>query len=356
MHVPDVTSSTLKTIADEVLVHLRRAFGRADLNYATVPERVFGGFDTLILGCRLANNVPAELRGGLVIRVLSEPGGISQGRLEAVFQNSVAAAGFPSPRVVFEGGDHTVLGRAFNVMERVPGYPMIKALSERPADLAGVACQLARTHAKLHLTPVAGVASALETAGIHSRAINQSGLLSSVRLYDDDPKFGFLSDCASWLFKHEPSRPVDASVCHGDLHPGNVMVNAGEVTGVIDWSAARIAHLEYDLAVLEVLVRAAFFEIVENATPEMPEEFTVRFLDEYRKHRVVNTERLRYYKALRSFQALARGCAASIDGIDSRLVPRDQYPWANPTAIRALVNVLRDVTNVPVRIPEAIDA
>lgn len=355
MHTADVTNSSLESIAGEVLTHLCRALDVADLCYACGPERILGGFETLILGCSLSGEVPSDLRGDLVIRVLPEPGGAAQGRKEAVFHNAVTAAGFPAPKVVFQGGDRTVAGRAFNIMERAPGYPMIKALLDGSTENSRIATQLARIHARLHDTPSSGVAAAIEAAGLAPGAVSIDGQLRSVRRYGDEPGLECLRPCADWLRDNQPPGHTELRVCHGDLHPGNVMVKSGVISGVLDWSAAQVAHPEYDLASLVVVVGAAFSEIVIDATPEMTDAFTAQFLDAYGNNRDINANRLNYYQALRSFRAFARGCAACIPGIDSRLQPREHYPWAKPRAMRVLASVLSAATGLPVQVPGNID-
>jgi hypothetical protein len=52
---------------------------------------------------------------------------------------------------------------------------------------------------------------------------------------------------ARWLEEHPPA-PSPEVICHGDLHPFNLLVDAdGEVT-VLDWSASLLAPGAYDLA------------------------------------------------------------------------------------------------------------
>ena len=37
-------------------------------------------------------------------------------------------------------------------------------------------------------------------------------------------------------------------ICHGDFHPRNLLVAAGQVTGVLDWPNALVADAELDVA------------------------------------------------------------------------------------------------------------
>jgi aminoglycoside phosphotransferase (APT) family kinase protein len=47
------------------------------------------------------------------------------------------------------------------------------------------------------------------------------------------------------------ARAIEASehvVCHGDLHPGNLLWKRGKLTGVIDWTWAKVAPPSFDVA------------------------------------------------------------------------------------------------------------
>ncbi len=50
-----------------------------------------------------------------------------------------------------------------------------------------------------------------------------------------------------WLLANERQGPRSPSICHGDFHPLNVLVDKGTVSGVIDWTYTRIADPAYDV-------------------------------------------------------------------------------------------------------------
>jgi aminoglycoside phosphotransferase (APT) family kinase protein len=257
--------------------------------------------------------------------------------------------------VVFAGGERKIGGRAFNVMECVPGHSMLEDLFADLAAAPRVADQLAQTHAQLHAVPTAGVAAALDAARVPREAVSVDGLLRLVERYAAEPALGGLRDCADWLLQNRPPERGDLCVCHGDFHPGNVMVDGGRVTGVIDWSGPQIAHVEYDLAVSLVLIAVAAPGLVEGAPPEMFEAFADEYLQRYGRRRPFDADRLRYYRALRSFRAFARGSAAWAPRIDAALVPRDQYPWAEASAMRRLAGVLHETIGLDVPLPSGVE-
>jgi len=62
---------------------------------------------------------------------------------------------------------------------------------------------------------------------------------------------------AGWLQEHQPPSAPEV-ICHGDLHPFNLLVAAGGAVTVLDWSAGLLAPAAYDVAFTGlVLGRAA---------------------------------------------------------------------------------------------------
>jgi aminoglycoside phosphotransferase (APT) family kinase protein len=63
---------------------------------------------------------------------------------------------------------------------------------------------------------------------------------------------GDLARAAEWLQQHSP-RPGAEVICHGDLHPFNVLVDGDHLT-VLDWSAALLGAPAYDVAFTSVML------------------------------------------------------------------------------------------------------
>ncbi len=49
-------------------------------------------------------------------------------------------------------------------------------------------------------------------------------------------------------------RNQNASICHGDFHPLNILVKEGQVTAVLDWPGFSIADPVLDVAYTVVLL------------------------------------------------------------------------------------------------------
>jgi aminoglycoside phosphotransferase (APT) family kinase protein len=161
-----------------------------------------------------------------VVRIFPESGGAAKGAREAAFHNAIADADFPSPRVIISSGSGTISRRAFNVME---------SLFADPANATRIADQLAETLVELHTVPVNGISSSLRDAGIEVSRSSSGGNLSYLQSYTADPALAHLEPGAAWLTANTPPERDVLSICHGGYHPGNVMVDNGQVTGVLDW-------------------------------------------------------------------------------------------------------------------------
>jgi aminoglycoside phosphotransferase (APT) family kinase protein len=62
-----------------------------------------------------------------------------------------------------------------------------------------------------------------------------------------------LASAAAWLARHRPDGAAPV-VCHGDLHPFNLLVDNDRWT-LLDWTAAVIAEPAYDIAFTTLLLR-----------------------------------------------------------------------------------------------------
>ncbi len=351
---PDAAEVDAGQVADELLRLLRTQPDMESVSFAEPPRRLMGGFETLIYAFRLSD-AATHLAGPLVLRLLAEPGGMIQAGKEAVFQNAVAATGYPAPRVLVAGGERTIGGRAFNVMERVSGHSMMEDLLAVLATGPEVADLLAQTHASLHAVPSDRIATAIEGAGIPLRAVSLAGQLDNLQRYVADDALAHLEPCVTWLLEKRPVERDQLVVCHGDFHPGNVMVDSGKVAGVLDWSGALLADPEYDIAVSLVLVSVAAPELASDVPPEALKAFALGYLESYSRRRRVDPERVRYYRAYRAMRAFLRGTAARTPGVNPGLLPRDQYPWAAEGVVRRLAGVIQETTGIAVPLPPGVE-
>lgn len=128
-------------------------------------------------------------------------------------------------------------GRAGLVLERVNGSDMLSLLRQRPWRAPGMARMLAAAHLAVHERPAPDEFPELRQ------------LLAGRIVGADLP--AYLRDYALRVLD---ALPDGDRLCHGDYHPGNVLVAADRVT-VLDWPNAARGTPEADHARTVLLLR-----------------------------------------------------------------------------------------------------
>lgn len=238
---------TDQTLDADLLAVLRTATSTPTLAFADAPTRLTGGFWAELISFRLRDAPPAW-SGGLVARVMPDPGIAAK---ETAIQSEVAAQGFPTPTVHLAGGPDAGLGRSFLVMDLAAGGSMLGGLGGAGAVAAlprlarRLPDTLAKTMARLHQVDVAPVRQRLVAAGITASTVGE--VVRSLTAGASLTGRADLEAAGRWLAEHAPAVAPEV-VCHGDLHPFNLLVDReGEVT-VLDWSAGLLAPQAYDVA------------------------------------------------------------------------------------------------------------
>jgi aminoglycoside phosphotransferase (APT) family kinase protein len=223
-------------ILERLVGVLRSATDTPGLEYEHRPEPLRGGFWAELWSFSLANppdGWPAEL----VARLMPDPGLALK---ETIVQRAVAAAGFPTPQVRAAGGPDAGLGRAFMVMDRAAGGPLLAGLDGAlnpaavPRLLHEIPDLLATSMARLHALDPGLVHGELEQ--VRAVPVTTDGLLRALTQFAAESGRQDLTGAARWLADHPPA-PAAEVICHGDLHPFNLLADGDRVT-VLDWSAA----------------------------------------------------------------------------------------------------------------------
>jgi len=352
-----------EAVARALLGWLSDRLGRVDLDYAAVPERLFGGNQAFVYGFRLAD-APPEYSGRLVVRILRE--GAGDAKLEAELQNAVAALGYPAPRVWFASSNPETLGGAFQVMERLAGRPLLlagvdgggvgEALAGGILRQVGGALfgawpgELAKLQAQLHALDAERLLAAFESpADARERLVLASVIARLEGRVDADGLDGLRAGVA-WLRDARPAdRPV--SLCHGDFFPNQVLAESDAVTGVIDWSMACLAPSEIDVGVVKAGIETLHLPVpgaLAGLARGVAHRGVSRFVAAYRARRSLDEAAVRYGEVLRCLQVLAhtaRGRRARAEGGSE--VPGN---YDHPRSVDAMVGRVRAIAGVEVRI------
>jgi uncharacterized protein (TIGR02172 family) len=174
---------------------------------------------------------------GRVLKLFHSGGDQERAEGEYRVSRTVHAAGLPVP-AAYELIE--IDGRCGIVFERIDGPSLYEYVQARPWTLPWAVRQLAELHAQIH--HCAGPAELPTHRERIARGIDAAADLSEA---DRDAARRRLADL-----------PDGAMLCHGDFHPGNVLLAArGEV--VIDWGRATRGHPLGDVACTLRLIRTA---------------------------------------------------------------------------------------------------
>ncbi len=150
---------------------------------------------------------------------------------------AVHASGLPVPAV---GEIIQVNGRNGLIYRRVDGFSMFEMMARNPWRIFRYARRMAELHAEMHsITIQADIPP--QHQKLHDKITHADTLPGNLR------------EKALHVLE---TMPQGDRLCHGDFHPGNIMItNGGEV--VIDWIDSSLGNPLSDLARTTVLIQGA---------------------------------------------------------------------------------------------------
>jgi aminoglycoside phosphotransferase (APT) family kinase protein len=333
-------------IAERLIGVLRSATGTPDLEYERRPEPMRGGFWAELFAFSLANP-PAGWPAELVARLMPDPG---SARKETIVQRAVAAAGFPTPFVRAAGGPDDGLGLAFMIMDRAPGGPALSGLdglspAAVPRLLRQIPDLLATSMARLHALDPGLVRDELEQ--LREVPVTVDGLLAALVRFAGAFGRPDLADAGRWLADHPPG-PASDVICHGDLHPFNLLADGDRVT-VLDWSTALLAPRAHDVGFTSLQLSEPALRVPGWQRPLIRifgRVLARQFVRGYQRQAEVTIEaaEVRWHQAVVCLRALTEVASWVHQGADRA---RAGHPWLinGPAFARRLTSL----TGVPVR-------
>lgn len=177
-------------------------------------------------------------------------------REEHLLSKRLQDAGVNMPGVF--GSVVEVDGRFGIVFERIYGPSMIDMMASRPWKVRSLARKLAETQVEMHRLRPAGLP---DLKSLLAHEINQSEHLET-------------GEKSKSLYLLE-SLPDGDTLCHGDFHPGNVLLRGGSVSDpvIIDWGNAALGDPVADLARSELLITISW-----RLLPRRRDRYLARFI------------------------------------------------------------------------------
>ncbi|MGH9134737.1 MAG: phosphotransferase family protein [Ilumatobacteraceae bacterium] len=309
---------------DGLLAALRRQTSHPDMTWSCPPVPLAGGFwaEMYIIGLAGA---PPELDRRLVARIMPDP---ATAAFETAIQRYLTRCEFPVPAIRCSDSPSSDLDRTWSVMDFATGQPLLAGLSAAtalktaPTLLRRLPDLLAEAAATLHKCPIDGLHSELTN---HTRQPDIRDFLE--RIAEQANTIG-RQDLAHEADHIAATAHDDRVVCHGDLHPFNLLVDGNRWT-LIDWSTAVLADPHYDLAFTTLMLANPPLggpAPVRAATRAIGTRLANRFLRTYQQltGRNVDPDRLAWGRRAHALRALVETATwEANDDIDAHR----GHPW-----------------------------
>jgi homoserine kinase type II len=258
-----VTAKTprLTALPDGLLDELERRYALGSLSSL---ERLSGGYANDVFRLR-------SRAGTVVLRVKYPPVDPASIRWEHELLALLAErmSEVPAPLAARDGTTFFRHGRfAVSLLRDLPGSPA-------RADDPGHAADVARLLARVHSAPTGGLAPRPRHPRLRDLPFPDATGLPP-ELADWLPRLRELRNEAIRFVRDltASGRALTTGVVHGDVFPGNVLVDTGRATGLVDWEEADVDWQAYDLA-----ISAWFFA---RTGPDVDRWALARFVAAYR--------------------------------------------------------------------------
>ena len=187
---------------------------------------------------KIAEGREAEMfawEDGTILRLMRDPGAEERNQGQAAAMEVARSRGVRVPAVL---GATTVMGRPGLIMERIEGPDTLTLMGRRPWTVFRVARVCGEVHARLHeVQAPSAIPSAKESL--------RDRIGGSVQL---PPHL------AEFALQALDGLPDGDRLCHGDFHPGNILM-AGDEPVLIDWTNARRGDPMADVARTRMMLR-----------------------------------------------------------------------------------------------------
>lgn len=300
--------------------------GCGGLEFARRPESLAGGYWARISAFSLANP-PRGFAGELILRCMpSSP----RTRVEIAVHAAAAELGFPTPRVRASGSADEALGRTFLIMDRARGatFAELRGSRERLRRARALPRLLADAQARLHSLPLEPVLERLARHGLTLVDLSATELIERLAAQIRAIGSNELTRALDWLARTRP-RERRLALCHCDVHPNNLLVDERSDWILIDWTNARIAEPELDVAFCAELLELAPVDVPRalRAPVRLALRRAARQLRRaYAAQAELDPARVTWYQALYRLQLLVRVEAARAALPDAPPFP-SAHPW-----------------------------
>ena len=164
-----------------------------------------------------------------------------------------------------------------------------------------------------------------------------------------DRSLAGFDELLTWLDRGRPAL-TPAVVCHGDIHPFNMLMTADDSFYVLDWTNANLCRREFDVGFTAALLQCAPIDVPSVAKKPLGAltgALARRFIDTYRRMAPINLDVVEWFEVLQYGRCLAAVATTSTD--DAIIGGSHPFRISAPAMIRQL----RIITGVQIVLPPA---
>ncbi len=255
-----------------------------------------------LLGCGRTAKVFA-LDDGKIAKVFCTGCEQATADYEHKVSRAVASSGLPVPQV---HGLATVNGCHAIIYERIDGPTMLQTLLSQPGSVSDIAQQLAELQHRVHACRVDGLPPKREAL---QRTILRAKLTPSL----ERKVLALLNRL-----------PDGEALCHGDFHPGNIILSKrGPV--LIDWNDASSGHPLADAARTALLLQTAAIPGEEQQLRPVQQQLHDIYLEHYLYLSSHTRQELEDWQIPVAAARLAEGVPGERESLLSLLAERVEY-------------------------------
>jgi len=316
----------------KLIAYLQAECKDPDLGFHSPLTQLQGGYETSIYRFQL-KGARGKLANSLVLRLYPPSYGSHNARWESTVQNALAGEGYPVAQAHFVCTDLSILGGAFFIMDYIPGQLLMYAPPETVPGLLG------KTHAALHNIDPAPLIRSLEEQGVDKNRYNLNSRFDWMKKMAS--QLPWIREGVSWLIHNLPPEPQHLAVCHGDFHALNILIQEGEVAGVLDWPGFAVADPVFDVAntiMLTTIPTRHLTASMDGFSSVDWDHAAALYLSAYQTSRQLDSTNLEYYRVRRCLMAL-------IEGFEGHQV------WGHPMIREDLIGYIQRSTGVQIAIP-----
>ncbi len=333
-------------LAEGITQFLRAKVG-SDVGIAGEFARLQGGFDTDTYSFSV-DNAPPNLPKHLVLRHFRHAGEAPRVVRESAIQNAAASAGHAVTAVPVDSSNELLVGRPFLLMERLPGTNLGELLMTDQTYIQKFPSVMAKLQAGLHRLDTTKLRAHLDASGVDLESMKPTRMLQATTAIADATGLHDLIELSQWLTENFPVQPENPAIIHGDLHPLNILMHEGKVSGLIDWATSMFTHPEYDIAVSRTILSIGPPEDIGIPKDELTKMLLwgeAEYMKECHALQTLDDALIDYYSVFRITHAYAKVLGRK-HGVDLPYVDNDGYAWDRPDMYDFIKKLVGETTGI----------